>query len=415
MRSIHLEFVKTLSRSLLAAIILIVITAAPGICASDNPGGKTDIGKFDINIRTYYIKRTFSIASPQESLAVGGGIGYQTPWWHNLMAGLTVFTSQGLIFTDPEKGGADILGPQQNGYTALGVAFLKGKAFKTELTVFRQELDTPFINPHDNRMTPNTFEAYTITSKDLPLFTLLASHVTKIKPKTNTSFESMSEAAGLTGTNEPVTMAGVVFEPVKNLKLNLWEYYGNNFMNIIYAQGDGKWKYNDELAFVTSIQIFNQQDVGSSLAGSFNTGMVGVQEVVNWKGFGLTLAYTATSNDHDIINPWGGYPGFTSIIVEDNNRAGENTWMAGVSYDFSFLGLNGLSAFTNFTDSSTPKTGPHASPSQSELDFTVDYRFQKFLDGLWIRLRTAFITQDKSMGGQDMQDYRVIVNYRIPF
>jgi len=126
-------------------------------------------------------------------------------------------------------------------------------------------------------------------------------------------------------------------------------------------------------------------------------------------------AYTATSNDHDIINPWGGYPGFTSIIVEDNNRAGENTWLAGLSCDFSSLGINGLSAFSTFTDSSTPKTGPHASPSQNKLDFTVDYQFQKLLDELWIRLRTAFITRDKSMGGQDMQDYRVIVNYRIPF
>jgi len=42
----------------------------------------------------------------------------------------------------------------------------------------------------------------------------------------------------------------------------------------------------------------------------------------------------------------------------------------------------------------------------------VDYRFQKLLDGLWILLRAVFITQDRSMGGQDMQNYRVIVNYR---
>ncbi len=410
-----MEFLKTLFKSMLTAIILLMMTALPGTYASDYPAKKLDIGKFDLNIRSYYIKRSYSNDSPQESLAVGGWLGYRTPWWHNLMAGLTVFTSQGLIFTDPDKGGAGILGPQQNGYTALGEAFLKGRVAKTELTVFRQELDTPFINPHDNRMTPNTFEAYTITSKDLSLFTMLASHVTKIKPKTNTSFESMSEAAGFADTNEPVTMAGMVFEPAKNYKLQLWEYYGYNLMNILYAQGDGEWKYNADLAFVTSMQFLNQQDVGSALAGSFNTGMVGVQEVVKWKGFGLTFAYTATSNDHDIITPWGGYPGFTSIIVKDNDRAGENTWLAGLSYDFTSLGINGLSAFGNFTDSSTPKTGPHASPSQNELDFTVDYRFQKLLDGLWIRLRTAFITQDKSMGGQDMQDYRVIVNYRIPF
>jgi hypothetical protein len=186
-------------------------------------------------------------------------------------------------------------------------------------------------------------------------------------------------------------------------------------MNIIYAQGDGEWKYSDDLAFVTSLQFLNQQDVGNAMAGSFNTGMVGGQEIVKWKGLGVTFAYTSTSGAHDIINPWAGYPGFTAMIVKDNDRAGENTWLAGLSYDFSFLGINGLSAFSNFTNSSTPQTGPQASPCQSELDFTVDYRFQKFMAGLWIRLRTAFITQDKAMGGQDMQDYRVVVNYRVPF
>jgi hypothetical protein len=225
----------------------------------------------------------------------------------------------------------------------------------------------------------------------------------------------MSDAAGYNGTNEPVTMAGVVFTPAINYRLNLWEYYCNNLMNIFYAQGDGEWNYNDVLSFATSLQYLNQQDVGNAMAGSFNTGMVGVQEIVKWKGWALTFAYTATANDHDIINPWASYPGFTSVIVKDNNRAGENTWLAGLSYDFSSLGLKGLSAFTTFTDSATPKTGPHASPSQNELDFTVDYRFQRLLNGLWIRLRTALITQDKSMGGQDMQDYRVIVNYKIPF
>jgi hypothetical protein len=363
----------------LIGIIFLVTLAAGWVNAADDPSRKPGIGNFDLNIRSYYLERSSSVASPQESLALGGSLDYRTPWWHNLMVGVTVFTSQGLICTATDKGGTGILGPEQNGYTALGIAYLKGRVSKTEMTVFRQELDTPFINPHDCRMTPNTFEAYTITSRDLPFLTLIVSQVTKIKPWTNTSFESMAAAAGFSGTNEPVTMAGVVFEPAKNYQLNLWEYYCHNLMNIIYARGDGEWKYSDNLAFVTS------------------------------------LACTSTSSNHDILNPWAGYPGFTTMIVKDNNRAGENTWLDGLAYDFSFVGINGLSAFSNFSNSSTPQTGPQAAPGQSEFDFTVDYRFQKFLDGLWIRLRTAFITQDKALGGQDMQDYRVICNYRIPF
>jgi hypothetical protein len=101
--------------------------------------------------------------------------------------------------------------------------------------------------------------------------------------------------------------------------------------------------------------------------------------------------------------------------VEDNDRAGENTWLTGLSYDFSSIGINGLSILSNYTDSCTPKTGANASPSQRELDFTVDYRFNKLLKGLWLRFRAGFVNQDKSMDGQDMKDIRVIVNYKVPF
>jgi hypothetical protein len=140
-------FPKNHLHSPLLGIIFLLTLAAGGVNASDDPSRKPDIGKFDLNIRSYYLKSSYSIASPQESLALGGSLDYRTPWWHNLMVGVTVFTSQGLICTDPDKGGTGILGPQQNGYTALGAAYLKGKVSQMELTVFRQEIGYPLYQP----------------------------------------------------------------------------------------------------------------------------------------------------------------------------------------------------------------------------------------------------------------------------
>jgi hypothetical protein len=407
---------KNLFSLLLLAIIFLTAMTTRGAYASDDLGEALFKGKPDINIRSYYMKRSYDISDSKESLAVGGSLGYQTLWWKNLRAGATMFTSQGFIFNDEDKNGTGLLGsPRQTGYTVLGHAYLQGKISKTEFTIFRQELDTPFINPYDFRMTPFTFEAYTIKSKDISKFTFLASHVTKIKKWTDTTFESMSGAAGIYGANEPVTMAGVIYEPAKDYKLQLWNYYCYNFMNIAYFRADGEWKLNNETTFSASTQFINQQDIGKSLAGEFNTTMAGVQGILKWKGFGFRFAYTATDSNHGIMNPWSSYPGFTSIIVEDNDRAGENTWLTGLSYDFSSIGINGLSILSNYTDSCTPKTGANASPSQRELDFTVDYRFNKLLKGLWLRFRAGFVNQDKSMDGQDMKDIRVIVNYKVPF
>jgi len=56
---------------------------------------------------------------------------------------------------------------------------------------------------------------------------------------------------------------------------------------------------------------------------------------------------------------------------------------------------------------------PKASPDQTEYNLTVDYRFAKEVaDGLWIRLRGAWIDQDENeSGGDDFFDFRIIVNY----
>jgi hypothetical protein len=409
----YIQFVKSFP----VVILLLTLITAPAVNASDDLFRALFPGKLDLNLRSYYMKRSFDQggqSTSQESLAAGGSLAYKTLWWHNLRGGLTVFTSQGLFFTDPDKEGTGLLGPRQTGYTVLGHAFLQGRVSKTELTVGRQELTSPFVNPYDIRMTPFSVEAYTIQSREVQGFTFLLSHVAKIKKWTWTTFEDMSDAAGLKGTHKPLTMAGALFEPGDNYKLQLWNYYCYDFMNVVYLQGDGSWKLKGDFTLLGAIQFLNQRDVGSGLGGSFNINVGGVRGTLVKNGIGLTLAYTATVGNHDIINPWGGYPGFTSIIEEDNDRAGEHTWLAGLSYDFSSLGIVGLNAFTNYTDSSTPKRGPNASPSQRELDFTLDYRFTKFLKGLWVRGRAAFVTQDKSMGGKEITDFRIIVNYPLP-
>ena len=62
-------------------------------------------------------------------------------------------------------------------------------------TLYRQYIDTPYVNQQDNRMTPNTFEAYRITGKyDWVQFA--AAYIATIKPRNDNDFISMSEQAG---------------------------------------------------------------------------------------------------------------------------------------------------------------------------------------------------------------------------
>ncbi len=118
-----------------------------------------------------------------------------------------------------------------------------------------------------------------------------------------------------------------------------------------------------------------------------------------------------------IRSPFGSKPSALSFMLRDFDRAGEDAWLVGLSYDFApELGVKGLSAFVNYARGN----GRHAALTGSrlvdedELDLTVDYRFTAGpLTGLWLRVRGALV---RELGGdRDTQnEFRAILNYELP-
>jgi len=399
-------------------ILLTVLLACNASWAqTDNSGTVANLkdflvkGKFAGEARVYYMNRHFDTPKTQESMSAGGSLGYDTASWHGLSTGLTVYTSQGVGFTNSEKDGASLLGPGQEGYTVLGQGYLQFETKKHKVKLFRQMLNTPFLNPHDVKMTPKTFEAYTLESQWLERFSFIVSHVTKMKDWNATKFKSMSEAAGFSDTKEPVTLGGVIFTPKEGYTFQLWEYYCYEFMNVIYFQADASWKLAHDITLSGSAQAFSQEDIGKALGGDFHTGMGGLEGGIGWRDLNLTVGFTVTDKSHDIVNPWGSWPGYTSIMEEDSDLAGEKAWVIGLSYDFTRIGLKGLSAFMNHTQSYIPDGGSFSSPDQKETDLTIDYRFSGKLKNLSLRLRAASVENSLSTGDADYKDYRAILKY----
>jgi outer membrane porin, OprD family len=102
--------------------------------------------------------------------------------------------------------------------------------------------------------------------------------------------------------------------------------------------------------------------------------------------------------------------------VQDFNRAGENAFMARVSYDFARLGLEGVAAYALFVhgwgriDPSTKE--PVA--NENEFDADIQWRPQwKSLKGLWFRVRYANVRQYEGPKNT-INDFRTIVNYDLP-
>jgi len=375
---------------------------------------------FTLHLRTYYFNRTKPDDSVNEALAFGGWVGVKSGWLLDTFAmGATLYGSAPLYAPD-DRDGTTLLQPGQKGYYVPGEAWgaLRYKEYAL-LTGYRQMVDQGYINPADNRMTPNTFEGVTLGGK-VDIVKYLAGYLWQIKPRNSDDFIDMSEQAGAKGSSDGVGLVGVTVTPFKGLKFDLSEQYGVNTFNTIYGVADYLAPLGDGWSGRVGAQFTDQRATGDALVGGgsqryWTTQHGGMQAQLIYKDLTLTTAFSITGSGNNIQTPWGSFPGYISMIDQDFNRANEKAWMIGAAYDFSKVLAQGLSAYMKFawgTDAINPSTRRDA-PNQGEYDFNVDYRPPWIeptpLRGLWFRARAAVLDQqDAKVTGYQ---FRIIINW----
>ena len=125
--------------------------------------GDTDL---KVHFRSYYFNRTNPDDTVNEAYALGGWIAYQVRMaLRHLRHGRDALWLGADLHT-PDRDGTLLLQPGQNGYYVPGEAWgaLRYKEYAL-LRGYRQQVDQGYINPQDNRMTPNTFQGITLAGK----------------------------------------------------------------------------------------------------------------------------------------------------------------------------------------------------------------------------------------------------------
>jgi len=369
----------------------------------------------NLRLRSYYFKTDIADTSDKEAWALGGWIGYESGWWKNLLKiGGVGYTSQNL-YGPENRDGTLLLKPGQEGFSVLGQAYLRARVAEgVNLRLYRQSIELPYINRDDSRMVPNTFEAYTLDGESIQNIDFIVSHVTKMKTRNSSEFRYMSEVAGFSNTNKGLTMGGASYTFAEDIYIAAINQYSWDLWNTIYAEATALWNLTEKMEIGLSAQYSEQRSVGDELDGEFCTFAFGGAAALSYQGAIVSIAFGSTDDDRRIQRPYGGTPSYVSLMESKFDRAGEDTWRAGLSYDFKFVGIDGLSAFVDYAKGNTPDSGPTASPDQEEFDFTVDYRFKTgLLKHLWLRLRGAFLNQH-GPNEQDTLNFRFILNYDFP-
>jgi hypothetical protein len=404
--------------------------------------------KFEFNFRTFYFDRHKFDGSESEAWAIGGWGGFKTGYFlEHIAFGATVYTSQP-VYAPDDKDGTTLLKPGQEGYTVLGEAYADIKIVDgLNLNIGRKGYDTPFINRNDSRMTPNTFEAIVLQgrvtfdepttteavnkdgmalatdSKEAPapapppkqdVATLKygAGFFHQIKERNSDVFISMAKDAGA-DVERGVYTAGVIYEKGK-FSIGGIDYYCDDIINIGYGETKFEIPITDKVRPRISAQFVDERSTGNDLlfGRDFSVQQFGLKAEVPIQKVLLSAAFThASGGTTNLQNPWSGYPGYTSVQVQDFNRAGENAFLFRIGYDFPQV--DGLSAYGLAVFGTTPDAAGQY--RQDEYDFNLQWAPQKScLKGLSARLRYALV--DQHGGNVDtLTDFRVIINYLIKF
>lgn len=361
--------------------------------------------------RSYYLNRNRDTNPDTAGWALGGALQYRSGYWQQwLRLGATLFTSQKLYGPD-DKDGTQLFEPGQEPFTVVGEAFIAARfAENTGVRLGRQRFELPYLGSHDIRMVPNTFEAIAVGNTSPVGLAYMAGYVDRIKRKNDDQFIDMAEAAGA-DSDDGVVFAGARYILGTNQFGGIYQRTPDVF-DTVFVKFEHHLPVSDQLPMKAFLQYTDQRSIGDKLIGDFDTYLLaGKLELttgpVTWR-----LAASTTDEESGIQKPYGNPANYLSVIVEDFDRAGEDAWMVGMSYDFKRVGIGDLSTFINIVDGNTPDSGANASPDQTEYDITVDYRMKEgWSDRLWLRVRAAYVDQEEELGGNDFLDFRIIVNY----
>jgi outer membrane porin, OprD family len=207
----------------------------------------------------------------------------------------------------------------------------------------RQLVDTPLINPQDNRMVPNTFEGATMVSlpdKDRD-YDYSAGYLWTIKQRDSNDFIPMSDAlAGSDVFNHGAAFGMIKYRPLSGLSLVAMDYNVQDMVNTAlydFKQPTGipNW--------IIGANVIGQQSIGANLltGTAFETYQSSAKVQMVYAGFTLFVAGSMTGQGSQIFSPYGTKPNYTDMQQASFDNANEKAIGGSLAYDFGTVGLPG--------------------------------------------------------------------------
>ncbi len=376
--------------------------------------------KVQLNLRNYYLeKKAQEFNNDNAAWSQGGSLAYQSGKFQELVSVKAEYFMSTNLYNPSDSTESQSSTAEQENYGVLGVLNPIVDLPESRLSLYRQRYNYAYLNDQFSRMTPNTFEGYSISTSPIDndhKVQYIFGYIDKIKQRNAQDFISMSEAAGVVDGNKGSVIGGLLYTPDDRHSTGIGNFYTEDALNIFYTESQYRRSITKEVSYSLSGQFSEQRSIGDNLLTDedFRTYMWGIRNALSYNNFILKLSFNSNSSDQNLRSPFGSYPSYTSTIIDDFNRAGESSWQTALSYNFSRIGFDGASISTSYTkghNAISEETGEDL-PNIQELDLTIDLKPESgFLKDFWFRIRGAHRSE---INAESSDELRLIINYEIP-
>jgi len=377
--------------------------------------------------RSYELTRNNFDGSKSQAWAAGGWLAYRSGLlWNTFGVHAAYYISQPLVAPDDESG-SKLLNPQQDPLSMLGQLYGRMQIGDQELRGGMQLVDTPLINPQDNRMVPNTFDGTTVVSlpdKDRN-YDYAVGYLWDVKQRDSNDFISMSDAlAGSDVANRGAVFGMVKYRPFSGMSTIFMNYFIEDFVNTGFAQAEYDFQLPKNVPnWIVGANIIEQASVGSDLltGSSFSTYQASAKAQTTYEGWTLFVAGSSTGDQSKIYSPFGTKPNYTDMQQVSFDNANEKAIGGSVAYDFGYAfgkyGLSGLSVgawATHGWDAIDPITAVGI-PDRDELDLWIQYRpTEGSLKGFRLKTQYSDVWQDGNVNSEQ-PEFRFVIDYTVLF
>ena len=325
----------------------------------------------------------------ENEVAIGLKLHYESATYYGLQVGTTLYTTQGN--GDAGFEGVPFFDKNNENYTTIAEAYLKGTFSNTQLIIGRQSFETPFADSDDIGMVPNTFEAITLVNTDIQDTTLFFSHVQKWSGVDSDAPSEFTEVNGHKG----MQIFGLTYEGLNNITLAGWFYNLQDEVQITYLEANYE-KETPDYTYGATLQYASQNyEVGENAYVYGAAASFGVQKI----GLNTTIAYNKTDG-RAAENFFGGGPFVTNAEHNTLKEAGAdgNTILYTLEWDASVVGVEDLNFVLNIDGHHGARQHAH------EYDFAVEYAYSE-------TIQFSAIYSNVDDNDDSFKNLRVFANY----